>query len=183
MLGDCMVVAVKSLKDGNVLGEEIQSQSEVKVISLAVHCNLLRLYGFCITQIEKLLVYPYMSNASVESRIKAKPFLVWALERYWYVLQEGLCISMSTVIIINHNVKATNMWFMTIDYGKPMVGDFTLAKLLDHQDSHITKARWVTLLLNIYQLINPLRKPMFSCLGFFFLSLNGRKSSLVWWSV
>ncbi|KAF2560953.1 hypothetical protein F2Q70_00018302 [Brassica cretica] len=77
-----MVVAVKSLKDGNVLGEEIQSQSEVKVISLAVHCNLLRLYGFCITQIEKLLVYPYMSNASVESRIKAKPFLVRALERY-----------------------------------------------------------------------------------------------------
>ncbi|WZY73291.1 hypothetical protein YC2023_005531 [Brassica napus] len=35
LLGDSTVVAVKSLKDGNVLGEEIQSQSEVKLISLA----------------------------------------------------------------------------------------------------------------------------------------------------
>ena len=82
LLGDSTVVAVKSLKDGNVLGEEIQSQSEVKLISLAVHCNLLRLYGFCITHIENLLVYPYMSIASVESRIKSKPFLIRALERY-----------------------------------------------------------------------------------------------------
>ncbi|KAF2611003.1 hypothetical protein F2Q70_00010546 [Brassica cretica] len=56
MLGDSMVVAVKSLKDGNVLEGEIQSQSEVELISLAVHCNLFRLYGFCIKQIEKLLV-------------------------------------------------------------------------------------------------------------------------------
>ena len=29
---------------------------------------------------------------------------------------------------------------MTIDYCKNMVGDFTLEKLLDHQDSHITNA-------------------------------------------
>lgn len=72
------VVAVKSLKDGNVLGGEIQFQSEVKLISLAVHCNLLRL---CITQTKKLLVYPCLSNASVESRMKAKPFLIRALER------------------------------------------------------------------------------------------------------
>ncbi|KAH0840836.1 hypothetical protein HID58_092281 [Brassica napus] len=109
MLGDSMVVAVKSLKNGNVLEGEIQSQSEVELISLAVHCNLLRLYGFCIKQIEKLLVYPYMSNASVESRMKAKPFLIRALEIFLYVLQEGLCIAMSTVIIINRNVKAVNV--------------------------------------------------------------------------
>ncbi|KAG5403272.1 hypothetical protein IGI04_009391, partial [Brassica rapa subsp. trilocularis] len=57
ILGDNTVVAVKRLKDGNALGGEIQFQTEVEMISLAVHRNLLRLYGFCITQAEKLLIH------------------------------------------------------------------------------------------------------------------------------
>ncbi|KAJ6429681.1 hypothetical protein OIU84_021144 [Salix udensis] len=83
------VNAVKRLKDGNAIGGEIQFQTEVEMISLAVHRNLLRLYGFCMTTTERLLVYPYMSNGSVATRLK---------------------------------------------------GDFGLAKLLDHQDSHVTTA-------------------------------------------
>ncbi|KAG2376589.1 Protein NSP-INTERACTING KINASE 3 [Vigna angularis] len=51
-------------------GGEIQFQTEVETISLAVHRNLLRLSGFCSTQHERLLVYPYMSNGSVASRLK-----------------------------------------------------------------------------------------------------------------
>lgn len=41
MIGDSMVVAVKSLKDGNALGDEIQFQSEVELINLSVlhHTN------------------------------------------------------------------------------------------------------------------------------------------------
>lgn len=69
-LQDGTVVAVKRLKDGNATGGEIQFQTEVEMISLAVHRNLLRLYGFCITTSERLLVYPYMSNGSVASRLK-----------------------------------------------------------------------------------------------------------------
>ena len=67
---DGTVVAVKRLKDGNAIGGEIQFQTEVEMISLAVHRNLLRLYGFCMTTTERLLVYPYMSNGSVASRLK-----------------------------------------------------------------------------------------------------------------
>lgn len=70
ILHDGTVVAVKRLKDGNAIGGERQFQTEVEMISLAVHRNLLRLYGFCMTQTEKLLVYPYMSNGSVASRLK-----------------------------------------------------------------------------------------------------------------
>ncbi|CAH8360881.1 unnamed protein product [Eruca vesicaria subsp. sativa] len=81
ILGDNTVVAVKRLKDGNALGGEIQFQIEVEMISLAVHRNLLRLYGFCITQAEKLLVYPYMSNGSVASRMKAKLVLDWSIRK------------------------------------------------------------------------------------------------------
>ncbi|GAU20938.1 hypothetical protein TSUD_200870 [Trifolium subterraneum] len=38
--------------------------------SLAVHRNLLRLIGYCATTNEKLLVYPYMANGSVASRLR-----------------------------------------------------------------------------------------------------------------
>lgn len=69
-LQDGTIVAVKRLKDGNAIGGEIQFQTEVEMISLAVHRNLLRLYGFCMTTTERLLVYPYMSNGSVALRLK-----------------------------------------------------------------------------------------------------------------
>ncbi|GJM86712.1 hypothetical protein PR202_ga02597 [Eleusine coracana subsp. coracana] len=71
-LADGTVVAVKRLKDGNAAGGEAQFQTEVEMISLAVHRNLLRLYGFCMTTSERLLVYPYMSNGSVALRLKGK---------------------------------------------------------------------------------------------------------------
>ena len=71
-LRDGTCVAVKRLKDGSAVGGERQFQTEVEMISLAVHRNLLRLYGFCMTSTEKLLVYPYMSNGSVALRLKGK---------------------------------------------------------------------------------------------------------------
>ncbi|CAN1795386.1 Protein NSP-INTERACTING KINASE 1 [Linum perenne] len=84
-LTDGTLVAVKRLKDGNAAGGEIQFQTEVEMISLAVHRNLLRLYGFCMTGSERLLVYPYMSNGSVATRLKvnyaAKPGLDWGTRK------------------------------------------------------------------------------------------------------
>ena len=69
-LRDGSVVAVKRLKDYNAVGGEVQFQTEVEVISLAVHRNLLRLIGFCTTESERLLVYPYMPNGSVASQLR-----------------------------------------------------------------------------------------------------------------
>lgn len=63
------VVAVKRLKDPNFTGE-MQFQTEVEMIGLALHRNLLRLYGFCMTPEERLLVYPYMPNGSVADRLR-----------------------------------------------------------------------------------------------------------------
>lgn len=67
---DGALVAVKRLKDYNIAGGEVQFQTEVETISLAVHRNLLRLCGFCSTENERLLVYPYMPNGSVASRLR-----------------------------------------------------------------------------------------------------------------
>ena len=63
------VVAVKRLKDPSYTGE-VQFQTEVEMIGLALHRNLLRLYGFCMTSDERLLVYPYMPNGSVADRLR-----------------------------------------------------------------------------------------------------------------
>jgi somatic embryogenesis receptor kinase 1 len=69
-LPDGSLVAVKRLKGEGSPGAEIQFQMEVEMISLAVHRNLLRLRGFCMTPTERLLVYPYMPNGSVASRLR-----------------------------------------------------------------------------------------------------------------
>lgn len=74
-LRDGTAVAVKRLKDGSAIGGDRQFQTEVEMISLAVHRNLLRLYGFSMTATERLLVYPYMSNGSVASRMKGRGVL------------------------------------------------------------------------------------------------------------
>ncbi|KAL3031540.1 hypothetical protein AAZX31_02G034400 [Glycine max] len=120
-LNDGSVVAVKRLKDYNAAGGEIQFQTEVETISLAVHRNLLRLSGFCSTQHERLLVYPYMSNGSVASRLKdhihGRPALDWTRRKR---------IALAN-ILLDEDFEA-------------VVGDFGLAKLLDHRDSHVTTA-------------------------------------------
>ncbi|KAJ8567170.1 hypothetical protein K7X08_019378 [Anisodus acutangulus] len=134
-------VAVKRLNDGNAIGGEKQFQTEVEMISLAVHRNLLRLYGFCMTQSEKLLVYPYMSNGSVASRLRAKPVLDWGTrKRIALGAARGLLYlhEQCDPKIIHRDVKAANI--LLDDYCEAVVGDFGLAKLLDHQDSHVTTA-------------------------------------------
>ncbi|PAN24020.1 hypothetical protein PAHAL_4G185300 [Panicum hallii] len=140
-LPDGTLVAVKRLKDGNAAGGEAQFQTEVEMISLALHRNLLRLYGFCMTATERLLVYPYMSNGSVALRLKAKPPLDWATrKRIALGAGRGLLYlhEQCDPKIIHRDVKAANI--LLDDYCEAIVGDFGLAKLLDHRDSHVTTA-------------------------------------------
>ncbi|CAN1826545.1 Protein NSP-INTERACTING KINASE 1 [Linum perenne] len=140
-LHDGTIVAVKRLKDGNAAGGEIQFQTEVEMISLAVHRHLLKLYGFCITSTERLLVYPYMSNGSVASRLKGKPVLDWSTRKKIALgAARGLLYlhEQCDPKIIHRDVKAANI--LLDDYCEAVVGDFGLAKLLDHQDSHVTTA-------------------------------------------
>lgn len=65
VLSDNSEVAVKRLTDYKSRAGEDAFISEVELISVAVHKNLLRLIGFSTTPTERLLVYPYMKNLSV----------------------------------------------------------------------------------------------------------------------
>ena len=69
-LADGTLVAVKRLKEERTQGGEIQFQKELEMFSIAVHRNLRRLRGFCTTPTERVLVYPYMANGSVQSCLR-----------------------------------------------------------------------------------------------------------------
>ncbi|KAF8083478.1 hypothetical protein N665_0770s0001 [Sinapis alba] len=140
-LGDGTMVAVKRLKDVNGTSGNSQFRTELEMISLAVHRNLLRLIGYCVSSSERLLVYPYMSNGSVASRLKAKPALDWNTRKKIAIgAARGLFYlhEQCDPKIIHRDVKAANV--LLDEYFEAVVGDFGLAKLLNHEDSHVTTA-------------------------------------------
>ncbi|KAF5757723.1 putative protein kinase RLK-Pelle-LRR-II family [Helianthus annuus] len=145
LLTDGTVVAVKKLKDDSNFGGEVQFQTEVETISLAVHRNLLRLWGFCSTENERILVYPFMANGSVACKLRdqihGKPVLDWSRRKNIALgTARGLLYlhEQSDPKIIHRDVKAANI-LLDEDF-EAVVGDFGLAKLLDHRDSHVTTA-------------------------------------------
>lgn len=140
-LGDGTLVAVKRLKDVTGTAGESQFRTELELISLAVHRNLLRLIGYCAAPNERLLVYPYMSNGSVASRLRGRPTLDWNIRKRVAIgAARGLLYlhEQCDPKIIHRDVKAANV--LLDDYYEAIVGDFGLAKLLDHADSHVTTA-------------------------------------------
>lgn len=58
-------VAVKQLKNGSQQGER-EFQAEVETISHIHHKHLVQLFGYCITGAERLLVYEFVPNNSLE---------------------------------------------------------------------------------------------------------------------
>ncbi|XP_074264172.1 somatic embryogenesis receptor kinase 1 [Silene latifolia] len=144
-LADGTLVAVKRLKEERTPGGELQFQTEVEMISMAVHRNLLRLRGFCMTPTERLLVYPYMSNGSVASCLRERPPdeppLDWPTRKR---IALGSARGLSYLHdhcdpkIIHRDVKAANI--LLDEEFEAVVGDFGLAKLMDYKDTHVTTA-------------------------------------------
>ncbi|XP_043809478.1 somatic embryogenesis receptor kinase 2 isoform X2 [Manihot esculenta] len=144
-LADGSLVAVKRLKEERTPGGELQFQTEVEMISMAVHRNLLRLRGFCMTPTERLLVYPYMANGSVASCLRerppSQPPLDWPTRKR---IALGSARGLSYLHdhcdpkIIHRDVKAANI-LLDEDF-EAVVGDFGLAKLMDYKDTHVTTA-------------------------------------------
>ncbi|CAN6484753.1 unnamed protein product [Victoria cruziana] len=144
-LADGSLVAVKRLKEERTPGGELQFQTEVEMISMAVHRNLLRLRGFCMTPTERLLVYPYMANGSVASCLRERPPSTPPLD--WPTRKRialGSARGLSYLHdhcdpkIIHRDVKAANI--LLDEEFEAVVGDFGLAKLMDYKDTHVTTA-------------------------------------------
>ncbi|XP_022763752.1 BRASSINOSTEROID INSENSITIVE 1-associated receptor kinase 1-like isoform X2 [Durio zibethinus] len=144
-LADGSVVAVKRFKDDRTPGGELLFQKEVEMISMAVHRNLLRLRGFCMTPTEWLLVYPFMVNGSVETCLRGRPEsqspLDWAIRKRIAVgAARGLAYlhDHCDPKIIHCDVKAAKI--LLDEEFEAVVRDFGLAKLMDYKDTHVTTA-------------------------------------------
>ncbi|XP_057855574.2 cysteine-rich receptor-like protein kinase 3 [Cryptomeria japonica] len=135
------VVAVKKLKLGHSVSAHSEFEIEVKLISNVNHRNLVRLLGCCRQGQERLLIYEYMPNGSLDRIIfgKNKRLLSWK-ERFNIILgtARGLAYLHEEfhVCIIHHDIKPSNI---LLDHNfQPKIADFGLARLLPNDKTHVS---------------------------------------------
>ncbi|KAJ0975922.1 hypothetical protein J5N97_017887 [Dioscorea zingiberensis] len=138
-LSDERVVAVKQLSELSRHGKR-QFITEIATISAVQHRNLVILYGCCIEGNNRLLVYEYLENGSLDQAIfDKKIFLDWPT-RFEICLgtARGLAYlhEESRLRIVHRDVKASNI-LIDADL-HPKISDFGLAKLYDDKKTHIS---------------------------------------------
>ncbi|KAE9598851.1 putative protein kinase RLK-Pelle-DLSV family [Lupinus albus] len=135
------VVAVKKLILGQSTKMEDDFESEVKLISNVHHRNLVRLLGCCSKGQERILVYEYMANSSLDRFLfgNKKGSLNWK-QRYGIILgtARGLAYLHEEfhVSIIHRDIKTGNI--LLDDDFQAKIADFGLARLLPGDRSHLS---------------------------------------------
>ncbi|KAH7662294.1 S-receptor-like serine/threonine-protein kinase protein [Dioscorea alata] len=138
VLPDSTAIAVKKLA-GLSQGEK-QFRTEVSTIGTIQHVNLARLRGFCSEDSERLLVYDYMPNGSLDAHLlhNTSHVLSWST-RYQIALgtARGLAYLHEKCrdCIIHCDIKPENI--LLDDSFVPKVSDFGLAKLMGRDFSRV----------------------------------------------
>lgn len=88
VLLDGKVVAIKQLKPGSGQGER-EFQAEIEIISRIHHRHLVSLIGYCITGAQRMLVYEFIPNNTLEFHLHGECFLLshllhvtWRVQRH-----------------------------------------------------------------------------------------------------
>lgn len=135
-------VAVKKLL--NNLGQaEKEFRVEVEAIGHVRHKNLVRLLGYCIEGVHRMLVYEYVNNGNLEQ------WLHGAMRQYGNLTWEArMKVILGTAKalaylheaiepkVVHRDIKSSNI--LIDDEFNAKVSDFGLAKLLGSGESHIT---------------------------------------------
>ncbi|CAM8904247.1 unnamed protein product [Rhodiola kirilowii] len=133
-LVDRTTVAIKRVSKGSRQGVK-EYASEVRVISKLRHRNLVQLLGWCHERDEMLLVYEFMPNGSLDTHLfKSEIALTWALR---FKIAQGLASALLYLhegcdqYVVHRDIKSSNVMLDSAFNAK--LGDFGLARLVDHQ--------------------------------------------------
>ncbi|KAG8475562.1 hypothetical protein CXB51_032352 [Gossypium anomalum] len=153
-LPDHRVVAVKCLK--NVAGGDGEFWAEVTIIARMHHLNLVRLWGFCAEKGQRILVYEFVPNGSLDkylfrstpvpaneslAQVLNAPILDWNIR---YRIALGVARSVAYLHeeclewVLHCDIKPENI--LLGDDFCPKISDFGLAKLRKKEDM-VSKSR------------------------------------------